>query len=979
MMIQFVFHLALLLIIAVSGCGSSELPSEKFDELFLKAQTAYEHGKIDSANQTLKTLLNAPPENQDDLLKLALFTRELGQPAEAIKLFEKLAKIEDASAFGQCMMADTYAYDLGQAADAEITFRKVLDDAPRDGMANEGLGHLLQVQGRVHESVPFLIQAIRNGRISARNLIVLGWTQVPAENPDALKRFLKHNPRDAHALLGFAIIDSYHNRIDSALKRIQNSVELNPQNLEAQALLGELLLKTQQHEKFQSWFSALPEDAQNHPDILLVLGNWAESVGDSKAAGRAYLKSLKQNPDDQNAAFRLGNILVKLGQTDAAKKYLERASKLEAYSLLLGKVHDNGIEDNPQWIAEGMIQCKNLGRLDEAVGWCHLALMMSPRNQELMAFLTSLKKKLPRQIVSRTRSNPFLSEDLFPEIALPNPATGGKQIELTGPSNPSDLSAIGIQFEDRADDVGIQFQYFNAANSTHPGFRMYESMGGGGAAIDFDVDGFPDLYFTNGSNWPPGGDREHRDVLYQSFDGSRYSDVTDKAGILATQFGQGVASGDINGDGLPDLYIANIGRNQLWLNNGDGTFSNVTDEYGLNDAQWTASAAMADINGDGLAEIYDVNYLKGNDLFTRDCQDFGRSNNCRPALFEPAQDQLYFNTGAAPLKNVTQSSGIVVPDGNGLGIIIAQLDDQTGNDVFVANDFVPNFYFSNSTNAVGETPVFVEQARLAGLAYDRDGRYQACMGVAFGDADNNGLPDFFVTNFSDESNTLYSQIEVGFYEDETRNAKLRDGSFNYVGFGTQFIDADLDSRPDLIITNGGLSPTAMRDTKQLELPSQFFWNRSGEFVELASDSLGPFFSKRVLGRGLFYVDWNRDGLDDVGISFLDHPVTLLTNTTRTENHFLSVRLVGTTSERIPHGTRVRVQIGDQNITRQLSAGDGYMASNSKELIFGLGSASKCDQIQVTWPNGDKQIFSEVDADQRILLIEGRENPLQLKH
>ncbi|MCA8988064.1 MAG: CRTAC1 family protein, partial [Planctomycetaceae bacterium] len=260
-----------------------------------------------------------------------------------------------------------------------------------------------------------------------------------------------------------------------------------------------------------------------------------------------------------------------------------------------------------------------------------------------------------------------------------------------------------------------------------------------------------------------------------------------------------------------------------------------------------------------------------------------------------------------------------------------------------------------------------------------DGRYQACMGVATADVDGNGLIDLFITNFSDESNTLYQQIETGFFADETRVAALRDPSFAYVGFGTQFLDADLDSDPDLLLTNGSLSKTMPVPQLTAELPSQVFENQSGHFRELSAAQAGNFFSRKSLGRGMFRCDWNRDGKQDACISFLDEPAALLTNTTKTDHFWIGIRLVGTTSERIPIGTSVTIHSQEKTQTSQLTAGDGYMSSNEKELILGLGNSSQADSVTVRWPDGSVSSIEKLSAGQRYLIIQGEKNALSLSH
>lgn len=518
---------------------------------------------------------------------------------------------------------------------------------------------------------------------------------------------------------------------------------------------------------------------------------------------------------------------------------------------------------------------------------------------------------------------------------------------------------------------------------------LIEFTGGGVAAFDFDRDDLCDLYFPQGraiplsNETPAPPDRLFR----QSLDG-KVQDVTTAARLGDLNYSQGCTIGDFNQDGFADLYVCNVGLNRLYRNDGDGTFTDVTAEAGLTGNDWTVSAAFADLNGDGLPELFDLNYLDIDPQSIPFCPRGSEDTRCAPSARPPAPDRLWLNKGDGTFRDVSRESGLSDERdiGRGLGIVVADLDEDGRSDIFIANDAEANFlYFNRSVASASATrdgiqlPVLEEGAVVAGAAYDRDGLAQACMGVALGDADQNGLVDLFATNYADQSNVLYLQVEPGIFQDATREGGLREPSFALLGFGTQYLDADLDGRLDLVLTNGHVFDMSYAG-KQYAMRPQFFWNAGrGHFVESFSETVGRFFGGKYVGRGLARLDWNRDGLPDFAISHLGTPAALILNRTENPGHYLSLTFSGTDSERDAIGTIVRVRTADGTKTvHHLASGDGYASRNESRIIVGLGSATKGVQLEVRWPSGRQQTFDAVVADQRYHLVEGRSVPVVMR-
>jgi hypothetical protein len=468
---------------------------------------------------------------------------------------------------------------------------------------------------------------------------------------------------------------------------------------------------------------------------------------------------------------------------------------------------------------------------------------------------------------------------------------------------------------------------------------------------------------------------DYQDRLFRGHDGECFIDASAASHLDNKLYSQGLAVGDFDADGFPDLYIANIGTNVLYRNNGDGTFQEVSARSGTQGNVWTSSCLMADLNADSLPDIYAVNYIGGDKLYTQDCK-VREAPRCAPVEYPAEQDRVYLNAGDGTFIDVTDHCGVVASEGRGLGIVAADFDASRRLSVFVANDMSANFFFQNVTPSSGDEPVFVERAVLNGLAYNSAGRSQACMGVAADDANQDGLLDLFVTNFYRDSNTLYRQLPDGSFRDEIAASQVEQATFPVLGWGTQFLDAELDGIPDLLVTNGHVHDPFDKNIPY-QMPPQFFHGRgAGRFEEVSAHQLGPYFEGKHLGRAMARLDWNRDSLEDVCIGHLNTPVALLSNESITDGHWLSLTLVGVDSNRDAIGTVVAITSGNRTSVRQLTAGDGFQCSNERRLVFGLGNTATVDQMLVKWPSGVEQVFTDIRSKQELIIVEGNAGVLK---
>lgn len=862
---------------------------------------------------------------------------------------------------------------------AEQNYHRILVHAPHDVTAHYRLAYILGMEGRSWEAVPHRLELLRADRAEPVQVILLALNDTAEENIDQVHQFATASPDDPAAMSALAWTELRHENFDKALPLLQKVVRSAPQLLAAQAWYGRLLID-QPESEFPRWNSNLPANAALHPEIWCTRGRWALKNAQPKVAIRCFWEATRLDPEHMVAQFQLGSILASEGKMKQAQPFLRRAELLGNYTIAAKSYQ---LVSSPQNIQTCVRCATELGLRWEAWGWTQLLDRATPRRPAIQQQLKSLRSQLDATDASSlVRSDPEfhpakhldVNDYPLPDWRSPQSSNRAAQAhQVTGLSK--------IAFTDSAIAAGIQFQYRNGSQVGSGGEYMYEISGGGVAVLDYDRDGWPDMYLTQGTDWPPDpAQRRHMDQLYRNGADDQFRAVTQQAGISEVRFSQGPAIGDVDQDGFPDLFISNIGTNTLYHNNGDGTFTDITQQAGVTgDGAWTISSVLADLNGDTLPDLYNVNYLNGRDIYSRPCGTTSSEerSGCSPLQFNAAPDQFFLNLGDGRFQELTKAAGFDVPDGKGMGVVAADFDGSGKLSLFVANDAVPNFFFVNHSTMPGDLPRFLEQAYASGLAVDADGRAQACMGVAAGDANVDGLLDLYITNYRAESKTLYLNQSALSFLDDTRRSGLREPGFDLLGFGTQFLDADLDGLPDLIVTNGHIGNFSHSGIPY-EMRPQFFQNvGTGRFVELTAPTLGPFFKGVYLGRGLARIDWNRDGLDDCVISHVSTPVALLTNQTQTANNFITFQLCGITSDRDAIGTRVTVTSGNKRWSQQLVAGDGYQASNHRQLIFGLGETTRIDKVEVLWQSGIRQALHDFQINCEYLLLENRTTPIRL--
>lgn len=528
-------------------------------------------------------------------------------------------------------------------------------------------------------------------------------------------------------------------------------------------------------------------------------------------------------------------------------------------------------------------------------------------------------------------------------------------------------------FDDKAAEAGINLKVVSGEEKEKR--FLIESIGGGLAVIDYNNDGWMDLYVVNGATIESAlaGKISYRSALYRNNGDGTFTDVTMEAGVPNRGWGKGAVAADFNGDGYQDLYVVNFGPNVLYLNNGNGTFRDATAEAGVGDPRWSAAAAAADYDKDGDLDLYVVNYLDY-DLTRlptegKFCLYQGIPVACGPRGLKGAGNTLYRNNGDGTFTDVSEQAGVSDPEGYyGLGAAWGDYDNDGWPDLFVANDSTPNYLFRNMGDGT-----FRDVALEAGVAFSEEGREQAGMGAEFEDFDNDGWLDIAVTNFSDDYNTLYRNLGNGTFRDDSHASGLAADSWRDLSWGVGFFDFNNDGWKDLFIASGHIYPQVDRHPIHIS-----YRQRNKLYLNTGGPKLRPVGAEGGAGlqiarsfRGAAFADFNNDGQMDVAVSALDEAPVLLMNRGIRSHRWILIQLEGQGANRFGVGARILVRAGDLKQIRELKAGGSYASSNDPRAHFGLGAAERVDEIIVKWPSGTMTKLTDVETN-RILKI--REQP-----
>ena len=534
-----------------------------------------------------------------------------------------------------------------------------------------------------------------------------------------------------------------------------------------------------------------------------------------------------------------------------------------------------------------------------------------------------------------------------------------------------------VQFVDVTQAAKITFRH----NDGSSGEKYYlEPTGAGAAFFDYDNDGDLDIYFVNGANLPGAtSEKPPSNALYRNNSDGTFTDVTDIAGVGDTNYGCGCCVGDYDNDGNQDLYITNFEANVLYHNNGDGrftegkllseanTFSDVTQKAGVGDERWGSCCAFADYDNDGDLDLFVSNYVVFNLEENPICSSRGIRVYCGPETYEGVHDILYQNNGDGTFTDVTKSAGLYNP-GKGFGVVWGDYDNDGDLDLFVANDTTPNFLYCNNSDGT-----FAEIAMMAGVALSESGMAFNGMGANFGDYDNDGYLDIIVTNFQDQTTSLYRNTHDGFFFDVTFTCGIGEQTLPYLEWGVDLFDFDNDGDLDIFTANGHVDDNIEQfdPIGTYNQQNQLFRNNGdGTFSDI-SNMAGPGLLIKRVSRGAAFGDYDNDGDIDILVTNVNQPPILLRNDGGNKNHWLMIKTVGVKSNRDGIGARITLSANGKMQIREIKSGSSFLCQSDMRAFFGLGKASTVDFVEIRWPSGIVDKVENVKANQIITIVEGQ--------
>jgi len=516
--------------------------------------------------------------------------------------------------------------------------------------------------------------------------------------------------------------------------------------------------------------------------------------------------------------------------------------------------------------------------------------------------------------------------------------------------------------------TGIHWSHSNGRSSD---YYLPETTGGGCAFLDYDNDGWMDIYLVNSGRCdfldpqPP-----LRNALYKNNRDGTFTDVTEKAGVAGGGYGMGVAVGDYDNDGFSDLFVSQYGRGILYHNNGDGTFTDVTEKSGLLTVGWGSSCVWFDYDNDGKLDLFVCNFVDFDKSKNQFCGDPVTKERyyCYPKIYPPSKSWLFHNNGDGTFRDVSHESGIAKLLGKGWGVVATDVNNDGWIDLYVANDTVQNFLFINNKGK------FEESALNADVAFSMDGRVRSGMGVDAADYDNDGYEDLFVTNVDQEMYSLYHNSGDGTFEDVASRYGISRTTRLMSGWGVKFFDYDNDGNVDLIVGDGHPDDKIENHSAHVTYREpMLLYHNNGKGFENVSALAGNALSDPIAARGLAVGDFNNDGAVDVLVAVNNGAPVLLKNNAANGNHWLGIKLAGKNCNRDAVGARLKWRSGDFERSVLKNGGGSYLASHDSRLVLGIGAREKIDRLEITWPmpSGRVEVFTDLPIDKYITIVEGK--------
>lgn len=905
----------------------------------------------------LDSILAHYPDHVNTLMERVEYSRS---ESEKLMFLARVQQGPSQKVAGARLLEGNILLDQKRYRDALAAFREAVRLRPSFDEARYRLIPLQALQ-RKPAAVREQLQAIREIRRLTLAEMVLWITADERLTPFSeavgyLEAFLQADPNDVDSLRALCIYLAEESQQDAAVGQLKAALQKTPNDPDLLALLGHFLLDGGQITQAAEVLNSLRPELGSSVEQWHALGQLAFASGDLKYARIAAEFAALSTPFERSRTYLYYRVLNALGNHEQTAEWQKRSATLNTLHTEVATVEITIVRKilDPRPVIRVAGLLLELNRPTEAREWIEMARSMNDAAQSL----SQLSQRCAEQLASY--QEPVL---ISPGSAW-NSADRLRHSVIAGPRQESGtVASAGILLTDSAREMGLQMVYENGRTGLK---YLVEAMGGGVSVVDFDHDGWPDLYCPQGGSLGDGPKLPPvSDQLFLNRKGTAFSNVSDPAGIREYGYSQGVAAADINGDGFDDIVVANVGRNTLFLNCGDGTFNDITDGSGIEmSSAMSSSVALADLDGDTDLDLYVVNYVDELKICRDDHQQIA---TCNPASHAAAADELYENLGDGQFRDVSAAFNNGHTSGKGLGIMIARLDGDLQPDIFISNDTTPNFLFVNRTNADGLQ--FEELGFSMGVAVNGTGQVHAGMGIACADLDHDLRPDLYVTNFHREANSLFLQRDPSVFQDSTTAAGLREPTLPRLGFGTQALDLDLDGWMELFVTNGHIDDQTDRDIEWKMAPQLFRTVDGLHWSDISSQS-GPFMHQKALGRGVSVLDANRDGRQDLAIGYQDRPLALLINESSAPGNSVVLCLIGVSCNRSATNTVVYWEIGGKRLMTELRGGDGYYCCNERRLTLGLGTSELAELIEIHWPDGKVDQLQNVIGNKSYLARQG---------
>ncbi len=949
--VRIVLILAAVAVVASLAAGFRTYREREYRSELARAEADVAAGRFFLAKERLVRLESAWPGRAEVLFSLGVCEKEAGRVPAALDAWARVPSGTDLSARARIRRA-TVLTNAGRYAPAEADLRAASNErkTPEDIQDwRKAWTRLLRFEGRIGDVRRSLIDSLVETADPAavlKDLWLLDTTSVPI---DALAIVLeKADPNDDRVLLARANLALLDGSLDIATKRIRDLAARTPDDPAVQRARLEIARAGGDRDEAAEAYRRLPTDALNALETA-ELNAWFASKKGPADERKAWNEVLKLDPAHPTALDRLAALANEAKDRDESVKHLARKTEIDRAHDRYRKILLQETDLKP-YFDELANLAKTLGRPADARGWDLAKAIGTPAEPRVRAALTDLE--------------PAERLDGFARL---DPG-------VTTKASPANPGTSAITFRDAAETSGLRFVFDHGPSSLR---QLPETMSGGVATFDYNGDGLLDVYVVQGGPFPfkPDNPPIPGDRLFRNVGDGSFVDATVEAGLppFSKGYGHGVAVGDYDNDGHPDLFVTRFDAYTLLRNRGDGRFEDVTEAAGLAGPKgWPTSACWADLDRDGDLDLYVCHYMKwdvNNPVVCRN--DKGEPLYCDPGKAPAEPDRLYRND-AGKFIDATEAAGLVDKDGRGLGVIAADFDDDGVVDLFVANDGTANDLLRNEGKP--GTLRFREVAHESGVAANADGGYHAGMGIACGDLDGDGKLDLIVTNFFGEAATLYQGLGGGLFTDRTSDSGLGAATRHRLGFGIAFLDADNDGLPDVAIANGHVNDN--RPYFPYAMPPQLLRNRgAGRLVDVSKTSGEPW-NLPQLGRGLAVADMDNDGRVDVLIVNQGKPLTYLHNQSPPARS-LTVQLQAVATQHEAVGAKVVVNAAGRRQTAWKTAGGSYQSAGDPRFHFGLGTAEKVDSIEVRWPSGKTETWKDIPADRAVVLVEGAPAPRKM--